>query len=125
METAAVAARYSLKGLANVPLGDRFALRASGFYRSDDGFIDSIGNNPVASLTNPAISIIDGTRVARNINTTTSSGGRLSGLYEPSERFSLLLTAQMQDLKSGAPNSIDADPVTLEPLENGEVQSRI
>jgi iron complex outermembrane receptor protein len=116
-------AGYSLKGLANVPLGDRFALRASGFYRSDDGFIDSIGNNPVASLTNPAINIIDGTRVARNINSITSSGGRLSGLYEPSEKFSLLLTGQMQDLKSGAPNAVDADPVTLKPLENGKVQS--
>ena len=115
-------AGYSLKGLANVPLGDRFALRASGFYRSDDGFIDSIGNNPVGSLTHPAVNIIDGTRVARNINTGRSSGGRLSGLYQPSEKFSLLLTAQMQDLKSGAPNAVDADPVTLKPLEN-EVQS--
>jgi iron complex outermembrane recepter protein len=116
-------AGYSLKGLANVPLGDRFALRASGFYRSDDGFIDSIGNNPVASLSNPAINIIDGTRVARNINAITSSGGRLSGLYEPSEKFSLLLTEQIQDLKSDAPNAVDADPVTLKPLENGKVQS--
>jgi len=114
---------YSLRGLANVPLGDRFALRATGFYRSDDGFIDSIGNNPVSSLTNPAVNIISGTRVAENINTITSSGGRLSGLYQPSKKFSLLLTAQMQDLESGAPNAIDADPVTLNPLENGEVQS--
>lgn len=116
-------AGYSLKGLANVPLGDRFALRASGFYRSDDGFIDSIGNNPVGSLTDPAVNIISGTRVAKNINTGRSSGGRLSGLYQPSEKFSLLLTTAMQDLKSGAPNAIDADPVTLKPLENGEVQS--
>lgn len=114
---------YSLKGLTNIPLGDRFALRASGFYRSDDGFIDSIGNNPIASLKNPAITIINGTRVARNINTITSSGGRLSGLYEPSAKFSLLLTAQTQDLKSGAPDAVDADPVTLKPLENGAVQS--
>ena len=114
---------YSLKGLANVPLGDRFALRATGFYRSDEGFIDSIGINPVASLANPAVNIIAGTRVARNINTITSSGGRLAALYQPSEQFSLLLTAQMQDLESGAPNAVDADPVTLEPLANDEVQS--
>jgi outer membrane receptor protein involved in Fe transport len=114
---------YSLKGLANVPFGDRFALRAAGFYRSDEGFIDSIGINPVASLANPAVNIISGTRVARNINTITSSGGRLAALYQPSEKFSLLLTAQMQDLESGAPNAVDADPVTLEPLANDEVQS--
>ncbi|HUJ15566.1 MAG TPA: carboxypeptidase regulatory-like domain-containing protein, partial [Thermoanaerobaculia bacterium] len=114
---------YSVKGLANVPLSDRFALRATGFYRFDDGFIDSIGNNPIASLTNPAVNIIHGTRVASNINTATSSGGRLSGLYAPSEKFSLLLTEQMQDIKSGAPTVVDADPVTLRPLVNGEVQS--
>ena len=116
-------AGYSLKALANIPLGERFAIRAAGFYQSDDGFIDSIGNNPVASLTNPAVNIIGGTRVATNINTSTSSGARLAGLYQPSDRFSLLFTAQMQDLKTGAPNSIDADPVTLEPLQDGEVQS--
>ncbi|HEX9130578.1 MAG TPA: TonB-dependent receptor [Gemmatimonadaceae bacterium] len=116
-------AGYSWRGLANVPFGNQFALRATGFYRSDDGFIDSIGNNPVASLKNPAINIINGTRVARNINTVTSSGGHLSGLYAPSEKFSLLLTAQLQDLKSGAPNAVDADPATLKPLQSGEVQS--
>ncbi len=116
-------AGYSLKGMANVPLGDHFALRATGFYRSDDGFIDSIGNNPVASLTTPGVDIIGGTRVARNINTDRSSGGRLSGLYQPSAKFSLLLTEQMQDFNSRAPNAIDADPVTLKPLENGKVQS--
>jgi len=87
---------YSLKALANMPLGNQFALRASGFYRSDDGFIDSIGNNPVFSLTHPTVRIINGTRVAENINTVTSSGGRLSGLYAPSDKFSLQLTAQMQ-----------------------------
>jgi len=116
-------AGYSLKGLVNLPLGDRFALRGSGFYRSDDGFIESIGNDPIASLTNPAVNIINGTRVASNINTARSSGGRLSGLYAPSARFSLLLTAQTQDIRSGAPTIVDADPVTLQPLEKGDVQS--
>jgi iron complex outermembrane receptor protein len=114
---------YSLKGMVNIPLSDQFALRASGFYRSDDGFIDSIGNNPIASLTNPAVNIIPGTRVASNINTATTSGGRLSGLYAPSKNFSLLLTAQTQDIKSGAPTVVDADPVTLKPLNGSEVQS--
>jgi len=114
---------YSLKGLVNVPLSNVFALRASGFYRSDDGYIDSIGNNPVASLTSPGVNIISGTRVADNINTAKTSGGRLSGLYAPSEKFSLQITGQMQDIKSGAPTVVDADPVTLEPLDGGQVQS--
>ena len=114
---------YSLKALVNVPLGDRFALRVSGFKRFDNGFIDSIGNNPVASLTNPAIIIIGGTRVAENINTSDSSGGRVSALYEPSNKFSLLLTAQMQNIKSGASNLVDTDPITLKPLNSSGVQS--
>src|SRR5579872_1574769 len=101
---------YSVKGLVNVPLGSQFALRASGFYSSDDGFINSIGNNPIASLKDPKVTIINGTRVARNINTDRTSGGRLSGLYAPSEKFSLLLTAQTQDIQSGAPTVVDADP---------------
>jgi outer membrane receptor protein involved in Fe transport len=114
---------YSLKGLVNVPLSDSFALRASGFYRYDDGFIDSIGNNPVPSLTTPGVDIIDGTMVAENINTADTYGGRIAALWEPSEKFSLLLAAQTQTIESGAPNLIDADPVTLEPLF-GLVQSR-
>lgn len=59
---------YSLKAMANVPVSDQFAVRASGFYRSDDGFIDSIGNNPIASLTTPGVNIIDGTLVKKDIN---------------------------------------------------------
>ncbi len=114
---------YSLKGLVNVPLSDQFALRASGFYRFDDGFIDSIGNNPVPSLTTPGVNIIAGTMVEENINTADTFGGRISALYEPSEKFSLLLAAQTQNIESGAPNIIDADPITLEPLY-GLVQSR-
>jgi outer membrane receptor protein involved in Fe transport len=115
---------YSLKGMVNIPLSDQFALRASGFYRFDDGFIDSIGNNPVPSLTTPGLAIIDGTMVAENINTVDTYGGRISALFEPSEKFSLLLGAQTQTIESGAPNFIDADPVTLEPLYGGLVQSR-
>ena len=44
-------------------------------------------------------------------------------MYSPSEKFSLLLTAQTQDIKSGAPTVVDADAVTLKPLHSGEVQS--
>jgi outer membrane receptor protein involved in Fe transport len=74
-------------------------------------------------LTSPGVDIIDGTMVAENINTTDTYGGRFSALYEPSEKFSLLLAAQTQTIESGAPNLIDADPMTLEPLF-GLVQSR-
>ena len=63
---------YSLTGLANVPLGAKAALRVSGFYRFDSGFIDSIGNNPVPSLTNPTINV--DRRHTRRDGSTPSTG---------------------------------------------------
>jgi outer membrane receptor protein involved in Fe transport len=115
---------YSLKGLVNVPLSDQFALRASGFYRSDDGFINSIGNNPIPSLTTPGVNIVDGTVVEDRINSLDSFGGRISALYAPSKAFSLTLTAHIQDINSDGPYNVDADPTTLQPLSPGFVQSK-
>jgi iron complex outermembrane receptor protein len=114
---------YSLKGMINLPLGDHWAVRASGFFRSDDGFIDSIGNNPVPSLTAPGVNIIAGTILEDDINSYDTSGGRFALMFEPSDTFSLLLVAQTQEINSNATNQIDADPTTLEPLY-GLVQSR-
>ena len=62
----------------NVPLSDKAAFRASGFYRFDGGFIDSIGNNPVPSLTNPAINVLGGTLVAEGLNSLDKFGGRFA-----------------------------------------------
>ena len=96
---------YSLKGLVNVPLSDRFAVRASGFYRFDDGFINSIGNNPIPSLTTPGVNIVDGTVVEDKINSLDTFGGRVSALFAPSKAFSLTLTAQIQNIKAMRPIS--------------------
>lgn len=115
---------YSLKGMLNLPLSDAWAVRASGFYRFDDGFIDSIGNNPIPSLTEPGVNVVDGTLVEEGLDTMDSFGGRVAALYRPSEAFSFTLAAQIQQIESGAPNSLDADPATFEPLYGGLVQSR-
>jgi iron complex outermembrane recepter protein len=115
---------YSLKGLVNVPLSDTFALRASGFYQFNDGYIDSIGNNPIPSLTTPGVNIVDGTLVEDRLNSYDTSGGRISALYAPSAQFSLTVMAQSQNIASDAPNTVDADPVTLQPLNSENVQSR-
>jgi iron complex outermembrane recepter protein len=114
---------YSLTGLVNVPLSDQVALRASGFYRFDSGFIDSIGNNPIPSLTNPAINIMDGTLVTKGLNSVDRFGGRIAALLKPSDRFSVDLAIQLQDINSDGSSIVDADPSTLEPL-NSDVQSR-
>lgn len=115
---------YSLSGVVNVPLSDTVAIRATAYTRTDEGFIDSIGNNPIPSLTDPANNIFDGTRVEDGINTLDTHGARVSALFQASDNFSLELLAMIQNIESGAPDNIDADPVSLEPLFAGRVQSR-
>jgi outer membrane receptor protein involved in Fe transport len=114
---------YDVTGLVNAPLSDHFALRGSGFYRFDSGFIDSIGNNPIPSLTNPAVNIIDGTLVTKGLNSVDRLGGRIAALFKPSDRFSLDVAVQLQDINSDGSSVVDADPTSLKPLTN-DVQSR-
>jgi outer membrane receptor protein involved in Fe transport len=114
---------YSVTGLVNVPLGEKVAVRASGLYRFDSGFIDSIGNNPVPSLTNPAVNIISGTQVGEGLNSVDRFGGRVAALFKPSEKVSVNLGVQIQNLESDASSTVDGDPDSLQPLDEN-VQSR-
>ena len=114
---------YAVTGMLNMPLGETFAVRASGFYRSDDGFIDSIGNNPIVFFADPTVTIVDGTRVVEDLNDLETSGGRVSALFEPSENFSINLTALFQDINSEGADRFDADPDTLAPLYGDFVAS--
>jgi outer membrane receptor protein involved in Fe transport len=115
---------YSAAGVLNAPLGETFAIRVSGFYRSDEGFIDSIGNNPIPSLQNPAVNIVEGSRVEDNVNGLDTYGGRLSALFQPSDQFSLNLTALFQNIESESSDAFEADPVTFRPLYGDLVASR-
>ncbi|WP_405235074.1 TonB-dependent receptor [Lentisalinibacter orientalis] len=107
---------YNFTGLVNVPVSDRVAVRASGFYRHDDGYIDSIGNNPIPSLTVPGVNVVEGTRVEEDINSVDVFGGRISALFNINEDVSLDLTAFAQNIESDASNVIDGDPLTVEPV---------
>ena len=124
---------YNSAGVINAPLGQKAAVRVSGFYRKDHGYIDSIGNNPIFSLPelfpgfpNPPLPIVElgRTLVAENINDRKSFGGRASFLFEPTSDVSVRLTAFAQDLNSGAGDTFEVDPLTFQPLYGGLVQSR-
>jgi outer membrane receptor protein involved in Fe transport len=114
---------YALTGVLNLPASETFAIRASGFYRSDEGYIDSIGNNPIPALQDPTVTI-ESTRVEEELNGAETYGGRVSALLEPSEAFSLNLTAMFQDINSDNSNRFEADPETLDALYGGSVVSR-
>jgi outer membrane receptor protein involved in Fe transport len=115
---------YAVTGVLNMPVGETIAVRASGFFRSDGGYTDSIGNNPIPALQDPSVNIVDGTRVEKNINGSEVSGGRLSALFKPSDSFSLDLTAYFQSIDSDNTNTFEVDPATLKPLYDGLVASR-
>ncbi|MFV3126569.1 TonB-dependent receptor [Niveispirillum sp. KHB5.9] len=90
---------YSGNTLVNMPMGQDFAVRASGYYRKTGGFIDSIGTA--------------GSDRENNINDSQSYGGRVSALYAPDNGFSLRLTALLQDIKADAPSTVESDHETI------------
>jgi iron complex outermembrane receptor protein len=109
---------YSGNAMVNVPLGDKLAFRASGTYRKEAGFIDSPGTTSTDALGNPLTS-----DRAKNTNDARSYGGRASLLFKPSDAISIRLSAIAQNIMVDESTIIEADPVTLRPL-NGLTQSR-
>ena len=93
---------YNANALVNVPLSSTLAFRASGNFRKDAGFIDSIGTG--------------GSDHAKNINDDRVYGGRASLLFKPSSSATIRLTAIAQNIDADAPDLIEADPVTLKPV---------
>lgn len=73
---------YSIRGAVNVPVSDTLAVRASGFFRNEPGYID----NPVVG--------VDG------INEQDSYGGRLAVMWQPSSSFSAKASALVQKLRT-------------------------
>jgi iron complex outermembrane receptor protein len=84
--------------VVNVPLGDKVAVRASGFYRDRGGYIDALG------------------REGKDINDSKSLGGRISLLAEPTDNFTIRLTALAQNIRADAASFYDADPVSYDPV---------
>ncbi|WP_338425233.1 TonB-dependent receptor [Sphingopyxis kveilinensis] len=101
---------YMGQALINLPLSDKAALRASGFYRSYGGYIDSVGTA--------------GSDADKNINDSKSYGGRISVLFAPTENLSIRLTALLQDFDSDGGSTVEVDPSTLKPLYGGLTKSQ-
>src|SRR5262245_39407379 len=113
---------YSVTGLVNMPLGAKAALRATGFYRFDSGFIDSIGNNPIPALGDPTLDVVGGPRIVDGLNSVDRFGGRLAVLIKPSDKLSVNLGTQIQNIDTDGSSVVDADPATLSPVTS-RVQS--
>ena len=90
---------WSGNAMVNVPLGDTIAVRGSGFYRHNPGYIDRIG------------------LPGEDVNESDSYGGRVSLLFEPTDALSVRLTALAQNIRVDSASSFDADAATLEPID--------
>lgn len=75
---------YSAKGAANLPLGDRAALRVTGYYNDVPGYID-----------NPTLNLSD-------VNGGELFGARAALAFQPAEAFSVRLTAGLQNDEYGS-----------------------
>jgi iron complex outermembrane receptor protein len=102
---------WSTNLMFNAPITDNVAFRASGYYRKNPGFIDSIGTSGT-----DLVGFEHTSDFQKNINDSDSYGGRASLLIKPSDRASIRFTAMSQDIKVDAPTIIEADPETLKPL---------
>jgi len=83
---------YNIRGALNLPLGDTFAVRMSGFGRRDPGFIDNIQTGE------------------QGVNRTDVAGGRLSALWRALDNLSVKLSAILQDTRQHGSPFIDAQP---------------
>ena len=104
---------YRGHAVVNVPLSDTIAFRASGTYRKEGGWIDSVGT----SGSDPfGLGIVTTSDVAKNINSSKSYGGRASLLFKPSSVFDVRLSAVAQNIKVKAPSVVESNPDTLKTL---------
>ena len=83
---------YNFRGALNVPLSGDFAIRVSGFFRQDPGYID----NPVLGVN--------------GVNEDHAYGGHLEALWRPSGDFSLKVSALYQRIDGNGTNDVTPNP---------------
>ena len=99
---------WSGNAIINAPLGNKAAIRASGFYHRNGGWIDAEANHLVIGGA--------GSLAGHNINDDDVYGGRGSLLFSPTDKLNIRLTAILQKIKANANNTVEVDPVSLEPI---------
>lgn len=100
---------YYGNAVINVPLADTLAFRASGSYRKNGGWIDSIGTA--------------GSQVRNNVNDSKVYDGRASLLWKPTPDISLRASALLQNIDVKAASAEESDPRTLQTLYGRPTES--
>lgn len=93
---------YDASSWVNIPLSDKFAMRAVGFYSKEGGYVDNVlGPTLMREATNADVAKDDQ-------NSYKQSGGRLMGLWEINPQWNLLATGIYQQSKTDG--HWDTDP---------------
>lgn len=90
----------------NAPLSIAAAVRVSGYYQRDPGYIDDPNHG-------------------KNINDGKTYGGRFSFLARPAQNLTFRASALLQDIRSNGTNMVDLDPVTMKPAYGDLEQLRV
>ena len=125
-DTKGGAVGYSGNAMLNIPISDKIAVRASGFYHRYGGFISSIGNSvtfATPTAANPKATTTKTSLVDKNINSDDSYGGRVSVLLKPVDALSVRFSALLQNIDVKAPDTVESDPVTLQELYGRPTQT--
>jgi iron complex outermembrane recepter protein len=89
---------YAASATVNLPvINDKLAIRISGEYRGDPGFIDNVYYGK------------------ENLNIDNLRGGRLALLYDITDGLKTTITALIQISQTDAPNIVYVNPQTLKP----------
>lgn len=97
---------YNGAGTLNVPLSDQTAMRLTGFYSHDGGFVDNLS-------------------LAReDVDRATISGGRADLLFAPNDAFSIRLSGFLQDISRDGQATADYSFSTNKPLWGDELSQR-
>jgi len=90
----------SAKAAINVPIGDRAAMRAVGYYTRYGGYIDAIR---------------PGSNTSDNVNDGDRFGGRVAFRFEPNDRLTITPRILYQEIESNGWNRVDLFNILANP----------
>ena len=102
---------YDISAMLNIPLAaDRFALRLVGFTAEDAGYIDNVlGDSQGTDPLTPGTGFTNADVIAKDINSTRTSGGRAALRWDITDNVDATLGAVFQDVSTDGHGDINLD----------------
>jgi len=95
---------YNVRGSVNVPITETFAVRGSGFYHQDPGYIDNVVSH------------------VKGVNEVQGWGGHVSAMWAPADLFTLKTSALFQDIKGYGSDDVNRSTLDYPLPISGDLQ---